>query len=48
MCIVMKQMNTFIEAVRDIGNQQTQKPVSIADMKQSLCHIHNGQQGRQL
>lgn len=39
---------TFIEAVRDIGNQQTEKPVSIADMKQSLCNVHNGQQGRQL
>lgn len=24
---------TFIEAIRDISNQQTQKPVSITDMK---------------
>lgn len=39
---------TFIEAVRNIGNQQTQKPVTIADMKQSLGHIHDRQERRQL
>lgn len=39
---------TFIETVGDIGNQQTEKPVTIADMEQSLCYIDNGQQGGQL
>lgn len=39
---------TFIEAVRDISNQQTQKPVSITDMKKSFCNIHYRQQGGQL
>lgn len=39
---------TFIEAVRHVSDQQTQKPVSVTDMKKSLGNVHNGQQRGQL